>query len=1289
MNRACLLAAVLAALALSPYPLYGEPTPAVDVEMLRRKQEHQQRARDLARELVSSILDIQLQQLSENGLEHLPLYRDISQMRTHLDGLVEAEMADVVNLLLKAQDQLPAEREATFVEARKKTREVVVRLSIERQNLLRRLKTAELAAQVKRLIAMQTIVTNATQSLPAQPSTRQEAALVATIQDERDVQALFTRLLEMLREVRGWGGEVGQGAAEGLATLRTAAVGQRLADAIADLEMAEFDQAGEQEAAVLKGLRLLLEKIEETQGLVGTDRELALENVRQLIARQTQLRDDTRAAELDEATIDKLIERQATLQKEIGRLPEMLNRVPAALPAVEAARRAASSASARIFDGKREPAVAQQTAAAAQLEAVEQHLLTAALRTDGAQSAAELKSLAEALAEAQKQIERAQAETAEAKTDVQKQAAEAAAKHLARAAEQLAAIEPAAVFPEAVKSAIEEAADQTQRAAQAARKADAKAAEATDSPLPAATRAQQHAQSEVAAALADARRNMLSTRFEELSKAAEALDRAAGAQRNVAAQAEKAAQSAPAEGLPSEQSKALAAQETAVGQVAKKVTEAVAQSAPKAAEPLEQAAAAIEATRRELEPAESSQTKPDARRVAQQAEQAVAPLKSAADQLRSAAAEAARQLDAESRRQLAELEPVRDAAAQASMGMPAADETAEKLAQAEQVVRAALAHQMRASGQPEAARASELADRLQKIEREQQAVEQAASDPATSADAAAKQQQVADQIRHAQAAHAASQPAAQAEPEDNSPELARALEQASEAAAAAAKAMQAGESEAAERSRGAAQKAVAAAKRAAQEQADRAAQQPAGQPDADAQPRVTAAIDEARQLARSGAPQADKALGEAQPASQDAEQKLQAGDAEGARDQQQKAATALQRAAEMLQKAIEARARQEAARLATKADQAAKLAAAAAPLDPAAVSALQSAEQAGHRPSQQQPNSQQQSSSQQQSNSQSPSQPPSADPAATHAATRQMNQDLQRAAASLAARDQRIRHAQAMAGQLLKAAENQRQAASEIDTGRQALAAASHQPNSKTATPAALAKPATKLKQAMKRYAEAANAGQRAAEEASDTSGIADPALADALEAAAKLRPAPPAPATASAPAPAATASAAPSLTAPTSSAAAAAKSAADEAADAKTGQLSAEETARMLAGTEALEQLQAAQRAAPGQSVQPQTGQSAAATNPAAAAQATAQTKPQSAAAANVQSTSGSRSEPGIREPGSRGDDARPGQRTFREEPWVAKLPPELRQAIRAQSQRRPPAAYEERLRRYFENID
>jgi hypothetical protein len=44
---------------------------------------------------------------------------------------------------------------------------------------------------------------------------------------------------------------------------------------------------------------------------------------------------------------------------------------------------------------------------------------------------------------------------------------------------------------------------------------------------------------------------------------------------------------------------------------------------------------------------------------------------------------------------------------------------------------------------------------------------------------------------------------------------------------------------------------------------------------------------------------------------------------------------------------------------------------------------------------------------------------------------------------------------------------------------------------------------------------------------------------------------------------------------------------------------------------------------------------------------------------------------------------------RRFKEEAWFAKLPPELQRAIRANSKRRAPRAYEERLRRYFESIE
>jgi hypothetical protein len=44
---------------------------------------------------------------------------------------------------------------------------------------------------------------------------------------------------------------------------------------------------------------------------------------------------------------------------------------------------------------------------------------------------------------------------------------------------------------------------------------------------------------------------------------------------------------------------------------------------------------------------------------------------------------------------------------------------------------------------------------------------------------------------------------------------------------------------------------------------------------------------------------------------------------------------------------------------------------------------------------------------------------------------------------------------------------------------------------------------------------------------------------------------------------------------------------------------------------------------------------------------------------------------------------------RALGQETWFAKLPPDLRRAIRAKAQRRPPRSYEEKLQKYFESID
>ena len=47
------------------------------------------------------------------------------------------------------------------------------------------------------------------------------------------------------------------------------------------------------------------------------------------------------------------------------------------------------------------------------------------------------------------------------------------------------------------------------------------------------------------------------------------------------------------------------------------------------------------------------------------------------------------------------------------------------------------------------------------------------------------------------------------------------------------------------------------------------------------------------------------------------------------------------------------------------------------------------------------------------------------------------------------------------------------------------------------------------------------------------------------------------------------------------------------------------------------------------------------------------------------------------------------PDGQQLRKEPWFANLPPEARDAMRSNAQRRPPPGYERRTQEYFENLD
>ncbi|MFM9115470.1 MAG: hypothetical protein ACKOU6_04840, partial [Planctomycetota bacterium] len=107
-------------------------------DSLRQKQQAQEKARQLARELVSSVLEVQLRQLKENGLDKQPVYRDIREMQGNVDAISKRQMEEVVQLLVKAQEGSQKERLANLKSARERIRDVVVEVMGEREKLNRR-----------------------------------------------------------------------------------------------------------------------------------------------------------------------------------------------------------------------------------------------------------------------------------------------------------------------------------------------------------------------------------------------------------------------------------------------------------------------------------------------------------------------------------------------------------------------------------------------------------------------------------------------------------------------------------------------------------------------------------------------------------------------------------------------------------------------------------------------------------------------------------------------------------------------------------------------------------------------------------------------------------------------------------------------------------------------------------------------------------------------------------------------------------------------------------------------
>lgn len=1431
---------------------------AVNSDDLRRRQETQLRAAELARELVRNLLDVQMQQLDENGLTDRPLYKDVKTMRENIDGLVEAEMSEVVGLLLKAQSDPAERRDESFLAARQKIGEVLASLLAERQSLSRRLRTAEIAAQVRRLIDVETIVRDDTMALPMQNREQRETQQLSTLADQRDARKLYDKLVETLGEARTWGSEIGRTAVDGLALLKASETGEHISRASVGLETGDFAAAAEHEAAAIRGLQVLLKKVKETQGLIEADRKAALEVVREMIRRQDELIDATKQTPAADPLTQDLLKRQTQLGRDLVKLADLVLDKPQAAPLVERAREAGDAATVELFNERPDLATKAQATVRANLAAVEKQLqeetethlpddrnaeqlaartvdlekVRDALKLARAELSPHVKPVAAADPNTPTETKPA-AETKptptptstnpttptdpkaaadpKAATDPTIKPADAAkAGDPTKPADPLKPSDPtkpgdpakpndptkpgdmppaaatkpyepgkpadptkptdgakpadptkpaeptkpgdapksgdtpkpadmpepaapmttpaaptavATALPDApklnpavTKAALDKTAKDVARAGherdlpavvQAKIRESARtardAAKAQDDPMLGDAGKQQQvnqtdaslerALSEVEAALADAKRMTPAVAAGELSRAAEALDRAAAAERDVAARAVEEAKK------PTPDAEAVAQlkdDHMLAGAVADDVEAAVAAMAPEAKTPLAEAKAAATEASKQLQPTEpgKSPTAQQLRQAATQANTSAQKLAAAAAQLRRQAMAQATNLAREADRQAAAIKPTAQAVDQAAMNAgAAATDARSQLAAAEQAVERAEAEQMRAAGRAEAADLQELAGKITQAADMQQAAETAAEDHAAGRsenplDAVTMQQQTADEAEKLAAAAAARPAAKAAEAERRVDPLVEQLRRAQQAAQTAAKqTLEGKKAEAAEARREAAQALDEAAATAKAEQTE-AMKKPAGPVDAAAQQRATAAVAEAKKSALAHAPLSTPALEMAEKESMNAEQAALAGkpeDTAKAQTAAEKNLAAAKKALEQAQAQLAAREKQQMQQQAAATQ---KLGDQAAPLDPEALQALREAQNAAAQAAA----------------------APERRPAAAAADQKQTQQAMQRAAAELAAREEMVKRDQQLAQALLASLNQQQAAASEINAGRAALAQAmtappnpqqpAANPAAQTPPPAATAEAAArKLEQAMDNFSQAAQVTGQAAQEVSGQNTIANPALAMALDKASALPvptpdgAAPQQPPTAAAPAPAGdpqTGAAPPPMTQP------------GQAPDQPLPQMgkgmtpsSPEATAQMMAGPQALRQMAQLQQSsappkpgsAPGQMPNIAAAPNATAGQPGPSDQAS--NKPQELQNSPSQNPRDS-SQPFVGNAARNAADvALAGNGEHREQPWVAKLPAELRQAIRAEAQRPAPRGYEERLRNYFKNID
>lgn len=354
---------------------------------LGRQREMQERARALAREFAGGVLEEQLRKLEENGLADRPVYAEVEELRANVETLVDEEMADVIDLLAAADAAGGPAREEAVRKAQRAVRRITVQLAAEQRQLQRRLKMADITAQVRRLTESQEAVLAATEGLARQPERQIESAVLGVREQQRTIRQLYAGLVETLEEVRTWEGPVGQGAANGLRNLEERNAAAALDTAEERLGATDVPATTEAQREFLAALAAIDEAIAEAQGMAASASSSAADAASQLGEQSRQLSEQIASSSMTDQEVESLVNKQSQLREKIEQLasqeqaaaqqqqapgqdtPAPSERQQGESPASQA-RAAAAQAMKELFAGNRDQARAAQDRATEAIESM-------------------------------------------------------------------------------------------------------------------------------------------------------------------------------------------------------------------------------------------------------------------------------------------------------------------------------------------------------------------------------------------------------------------------------------------------------------------------------------------------------------------------------------------------------------------------------------------------------------------------------------------------------------------------------------------------------------------------------------------------------------------------------------------------------------------------------------------------------------------------------------------------------------------------------------------------------